>query len=224
MIDIKRILCPTDLSRDSDHALRYAVALVRAYQAQLTVCHFAGDAEGAGAMPSTPAGEIQQSELACGRSGDRTKELFESSLLDFLEPEAFADLDWEGLLIEGEDAGEAITRTASNYASDLIVMRSRRRPHRAAILGSTAESVCRTAPCPVLVTHTDECDWLVPSSKSMSLKRVLVPYDFSDHSESMLAEEETALVADRRVSRRPPSGVLGQARPSGAGRSGPAGT
>ena len=76
--------------------------------------------------------------------------------------------------------------TAAEHAADLIVMRSRRRPHRAAILGSTAESVCRTAPCPVLVTHTDERDWVEPITGSMNLRRVLVPYDFSDYSELAL--------------------------------------
>jgi nucleotide-binding universal stress UspA family protein len=186
MIDIKRILCPTDLSTKSDQALRYALALVRAYEAQLMVCYFSGGVQGAGAMPYTPAGAIQPSELAHGTLGGRTNEIFEGALLNFLAREALADLDWQGLLIEGEDVGEAITRTASEYAADLIVMRSRRRPHRAAILGSTAESVCRTAPCPVLVTHTDERVWVQPITRSISLQRVLVPYDFSDYSELAL--------------------------------------
>jgi len=65
-------------------------------------------------------------------------------------------------------------------------MRSRRRPQRAALLGSTAESVSRSAPCPVLVTHTDERDWVQPLSDSITLQRVLVPYDFSDYSELAL--------------------------------------
>ncbi|MGH9883550.1 MAG: universal stress protein, partial [Pyrinomonadaceae bacterium] len=112
--------------------------------------------------------------------------LFESALLNFLSPKALGGLNWQGLLIEGEDVGEAIARTASECAVDLIVMRSRRRPHRAALLGSTAESVCRTAPCPVLVTHTDERDWVQPLTRSISLQRVLVPYDFSDYSELAL--------------------------------------
>lgn len=137
-------------------------------------------------MPYLPAGAIQQSEPAHGTAAGRTNQIFEGALLSFLAREALADLDWQGLLIEREDVGEAITRTASAYAADLIVMRSRRRPHRAAILGSTAESVCRTAPCPVLVTHTDERDWVQPLTKSITLQRVLVPYDFSDHSELAL--------------------------------------
>ena len=65
------------------------------------------------------------------------------------------------------------------------MMRSRRRPHRAALLGSTAESVCRNAPCPVLVLHHDEREF-VNDELRVDLKRVLVAYDFSDYSELAL--------------------------------------
>jgi len=61
-------------------------------------------------------------------------------------------------------------------------MRSRRRPHRAALLGSTAESVCRNAPCPVLVMHHDQREF-VNDELRVNLKRILVAYDFSDHAE-----------------------------------------
>jgi nucleotide-binding universal stress UspA family protein len=179
MIDIKRILCPTDLSTDSDQALRYGLALTRAYESKLIICHRAADSERAGAadLHEGPAGNSLTQEKA---------KIFQGALLKFLAPQALGGLDWQALLIEGDDVGEAITRTASECAADLIVMRSRRRPHRAALLGSTAESVCRTAPCPVLVTHTDQRDWVQPLSKSISLQRVLVPYDFSDYSELAL--------------------------------------
>ncbi len=179
-MDIKRILCPTDLTTNSDQAMRYALALTRAYESKLIICYRAADGEIAGSAA------ILEGPTANSLAQDKAKEIFERALLKFQAPEALVGLDWQGLLIEGEDVGEAITRTASEYAADLIVMRSRRRPHRAAILGSTAESVCRTAPCPVLVTHTDERDWVQPLSKSMSLQRVLVPYDFSDYSELAL--------------------------------------
>src|SRR6185369_2954294 len=36
---IKRVLFPTDLSPESDLALRYAVALARTYAARLYICH-----------------------------------------------------------------------------------------------------------------------------------------------------------------------------------------
>ena len=39
MIKVERILCPTDLSTESDEALRYAVALARIYEAKLFLLH-----------------------------------------------------------------------------------------------------------------------------------------------------------------------------------------
>ncbi len=39
MIKVERILCPTDLSTESDEALRYAVALALAYEAELLLLH-----------------------------------------------------------------------------------------------------------------------------------------------------------------------------------------
>lgn len=177
MINVKRILCPTDLSTGIDQALRYALALTSAYDAQLTMCYRPAD------------GEIFHADAILGKdflAPAAGKQLFENALLRFLEPEDLTLLNWKGLLIAGDDVGDAIARTASECAADLIVMRSRRRPHRAALLGSTAESVCRTAPCPVLVTHTDERDWVQPLTRNISLQKVLVPYDFSDHAELAL--------------------------------------
>lgn len=85
------------------------------------------------------------------------------------------------IVAAADDIGEAIMTQAQAENVELIVMRSRRRPHRAALLGSTAESVCRNAPCPVLVMHNDEDEHV-----SNQLKRVLVAYDFSDYSELAL--------------------------------------
>ncbi len=180
MINIRRILCPTDLSTNSDQALRYALALTRAYEAELTICYRPDGVELAGAVA------IQEGTVAGSPVPEQARQIFERALHKFLAPDDQAELDWQGLLIHGEEVGEAITLTASECAADLIVMRSRRRPHRAALLGSTAESVCRSAPCPVLVTHTDERDWVQPLSRDITLQRVLVPYDFSDYSELAL--------------------------------------
>jgi nucleotide-binding universal stress UspA family protein len=180
MIDIKVILCPTDLTPDSDQALRYALALTRAYESKLVSCYCVADGRRGGAST------IPEGAKAVSVTQEKAKPLFERALLRFLAPEALMALNWQGIRTEGEDVGEAITGTASECSADLIVMRSRRRPHRAALLGSTAESVCRTAPCPVLVTHSDERDWVQPLTRSISLQRLLVPYDFSDYSELAL--------------------------------------
>lgn len=166
---IESILCPTDLSPDSDEALRYAVALSRAYDAELILLHC--DTSERSTDTNAHDAAVQTSKQALVRySGDAD----------------LNGLEWKSVIITSDDVGEAITHQAAILKVDLIVMRSRRRPHRAALLGSTAESVSRTAPCPVLVMHTDERDWVTGSEAKIDLKRVLVAYDFSDYSELAL--------------------------------------
>jgi nucleotide-binding universal stress UspA family protein len=156
MINIKRILCPTDLSPHSGKAVRYALALARAHDAEVIFFHCTLDLDG--------------------------EEKLTASVSKHLDP---ADTHWRVIATTATDVGEAIMLRAQVENVDLIVMRSRRRPHRAALLGSTAESVCRSAPCPVLVMHNDEQE-LVGNELTMNIRRVLVAYDFSDYSELAL--------------------------------------
>src|SRR6185503_20804210 len=133
LMKIECILCPTDLSPDSDEALRYAIALSRAYNAELILLH------------------CDLSEKSPAIDHDDAAEAIRAALDAHSGVNGLEGLDWKSLVVTGDDAGETIAREAAIYGVDLIVMRSRRRPHRAALLGSTAESVSRTAPCPVLV-------------------------------------------------------------------------
>lgn len=167
---IECILCPTDLSPDSDEALRYAIALSRGYNAELILLH------------CDPIGD----GLATPNTHDKAAQGIREALEQHSGATGLAGLEWKSLVVNCDDTGAAIVREAARYGVDLIVMRSRRRPHRAALLGSTAESVSRTAPCPVLVMHTDERDWVSGFDTKIELKRVLVAYDFSDYSELAL--------------------------------------
>src|SRR5829696_5909875 len=156
MINIKRILCPTDLSLYSGTAVRYALALARAHDAELILLHCTDDADG--------------------------EEKLAASVMDYIEP---SDSHWRFAIAPASEVAETIMTRAQAENVDWIVMRSRRRPHRAALLGSTAESVCRSAPCSVLVMHNDEREF-VSDGLRVNLKRVLVAYDFSDYSELAL--------------------------------------
>jgi nucleotide-binding universal stress UspA family protein len=167
---IECILCPTDLSPDSDEALRYAIALSRAYNAELILLHC----------------DLSNDGLAIPAAHDEAAHAIREALQKHSGSTDLAGLDWKSVVVTSDDAGATIAREAAIYGVDLIVMRSRRRPHRAALLGSTAESVSRTAPCPVLVMHTDERDWVTGSDTKIELKRILVAYDFSDYSELAL--------------------------------------
>ena len=167
---IERILCPTNLSPESDEALRYAIALSRAYAAELVLLHC--EAMGEGVV------RFQDYESA--------NKSIEAALKKHAGHSGIRGVRWRSLVVNCDDVGETISNEAATCGIDLIVMRSRRRPHRAALLGSTAESVSRTAPCPVLVMHADERDWVSEAKAEIELKRVLVAYDFSDHSEIAL--------------------------------------
>lgn len=169
MIKLERILCPIDLSEDSERTLRYAVALARAYGAKLIVCH-----RPKSPADSEPALTAIQTLVVAGET---------------LPEDARSDtppVEWESVLLDGSHLGTIITREAELRRADLIFMRSRRRPFAAALLGSTAEAVSRLAPCSVLVMHADELEWLDSATGAISLKRVLVAYDFSSHSQLAL--------------------------------------
>ncbi len=97
------------------------------------------------------------------------------------------ELDWYGLLRPNvHHIGNTIVREAIVQQIDLIVMRSRRRPRAAVLLGSTAETVCRNSPCPVLVTHPLEREWVSMSTGEIDLKRILIAHDFSPDSETAM--------------------------------------
>lgn len=174
MINIERILCPTDFSTESAESLRYAVALTRAYDASLLLLHCT--------KCKTERDESERQHVSV-----ETALKFEQSLIDRIRVGTLCNLKWEALAIDDvEHVGPAITHQAKKHRADLIVVGSRRRPHRAALLGSTAETVCRTAPCPVLVTHLREREWVGFSTGEIDLNRVLVAHDFSNGSELAL--------------------------------------
>lgn len=175
MIKLERILCPIDLSlsKASDEALRYAMAFARTYEAKLYVTYCAE-----GVSPDS-ARELKA-------TWSDLEEVFKSSLARY-GGDGASGAHWECVVTGGEAAADAITREASERKVNLIVMGSRRRPLRAALLGSTAETVCRTAPCPVLVTHPQQRGWVGTVAGEINLRRVLIGEDFSAGSKLALA-------------------------------------
>ena len=175
MMKIDRILCPTDLSTESDEALRYAVALSRTYDAKLIMLH---------CNQEEPLAE----ETEDVKLNSQIARLFAASLAPHFGMATMKELDWHGLLRTNvHNIATAIVREAVVQNVDLIVMRSRRRPRAAVVLGSTAEAVCREARCAVLVTHPLEQEWVSMSSGEIDLNRVLIAHDFSRDSENALS-------------------------------------
>src|SRR5215831_6509634 len=123
---IERILCPTDLTADSEAALRYGATLARAYDAQLVLMH------------CQPAAASPESNIGVG---PRQVLVLDATLHRYASGIEIRKWHWQSKVVTCEDPGDCITREASRFGADLIIMRSRRRPHRAALLGSVAESV-----------------------------------------------------------------------------------
>lgn len=167
-IIFERILCPIDLTPDSDESLRYGIALARAYGARLFVIN---------CVDYAISGPLEREHI---------KHLLDAAVRKHLRLPVSDDFIWQTLLVDG-DPKTSIPQEAAERRIDLIVMRSRRRPYAAALLGSTAESVCRTAPCPVMITHPREQDWAGGTTNEIGLRRVLVAYDFSSDSELALS-------------------------------------
>lgn len=163
---INSILCPTNLSPSSDEALRYGVAFARAYNAKLYLCYVA---ENSKLMPL-----------------EEVNRFFVDSIAPYISETDLPWLNWEGIITNGEPE-QVIVETAKEKQVDLIIMRSRRRPYAAMLLGSTTEAVCHTAPCPVLVTHQQEREWVDISTQEINLKKILIAYDFSKHADLALA-------------------------------------
>ncbi len=174
MLRIERILCPIDFSQGSDEALRYAVALARAYGAKLLL------------LNCTKFNSVNEKSEST-HLGLETVIAFQKTLCRHLGLASLNQIDWEPLAIKSvKDVGEAITHQAAKHHVDLIVMRSRRRPYAALLRGSTAETLSRAAPCPVLITHPREREWVGLSTGEIDLQRILVAYDFSSDAEVAL--------------------------------------
>ena len=172
-VNFQRILCPTDLSRESEEGLRYAVVIAHSYGAKLFVCH---------------SNEVMKTAVAPTDQMIReaVEEQVARTLTPFVDAVGTFGLDWEPVVTSGGRPAEAIVREAAGRKVDLIVMSSRRRPRAAVLLGSTAEAVSRHAPCPVLVTHPPEGRRRAVAPLLVAPRRVLIAYDFSVDSELAL--------------------------------------
>ena len=144
-MEIRTILLPTDFSECGNYALSYAASLARTFKASIICVNVI--------EPIVPtvgySGLTEHMQIA-----DITEQLEDSAereLPKLAEGDVCAGLDVEELVVHGEAASE-IVRVAADRQVDLIVISSHGRTGLGRILfGSTAESVVRHAPCPVLV-------------------------------------------------------------------------
>jgi nucleotide-binding universal stress UspA family protein len=145
MMEIRSILLPTDFSECANYALSYATSLARSAGASLLCVHVI--------EPVVPTvGYTGMAEpLPIADISDQLEGSAERELPKIAEADECAGLNVEEVIAHGDAASE-IVRVARERGVDLIVIASHGRTGLGRMLfGSTAESVVRHAPCPVLV-------------------------------------------------------------------------
>jgi nucleotide-binding universal stress UspA family protein len=136
---VRAILVPTDFSETSEEALRYAAQIALTLGAQLYLMHVPGRT-GEHFEASFPVGGFDTTARA--------------RLASFLTTQEIERLRPEYALRTGSPADE-IVRYADARDVDLIIMGTHGRSGLAhALMGSVAEQIVRTAPCPVLVVRS----------------------------------------------------------------------
>jgi nucleotide-binding universal stress UspA family protein len=149
MVAIERILVPHDFSETSAAAVVYGVALARTFGAALHFLH----------VGERVRFEMDM-EFPLGLDG--MSEAERERLLTIVSPADQAALAPQFEVRVGNPAAE-IVAYASEAQVDLIVMGTHGRGMLGhALMGSVAEQVVRTAPCPVLTVRAPQHPQAVP--------------------------------------------------------------
>jgi universal stress protein A len=153
-IRLQKILLPTDFSNYSAAATKYACELATKFDAELHILHVLETH-----LVSTPTFGFG---LDLPKYVSESKAAAEKSLTSVLDPEWSAGRTVVMVVIEGSPKVE-IVAYARKHNIDLIVLATHGRSGLAHVLmGSVAESVVRTAPCPVLTVRPEGHQFVMP--------------------------------------------------------------
>ncbi len=149
MIQVKKILFPTDFSRRGNRALVHSLRLAKKYKAELHMLH---------AMvlwdddPHNPAYHFPNKE----ELQTRLKEAATARMTADLEESEVEDLVIKQVQERGMTPAETILRYASENDIDLIIMGTHRRRRIGHLFGSVVEEVVRSASCSVFTIRQEK--------------------------------------------------------------------
>jgi len=164
---IRHVLAAVDFSPPSKQALKYALSFARSFDAEVSLLHVTERIGfGIGDETSAQLGEAnEQFETA------------RKNLRALTSSSSFAGLRKSNVLIRQGLAPHQIVEVAKELDVDLIVLATHGYTGwRRLCVGSTAEHVVRTAPCPVL---TVRAKFRGANPEKIRPRRILVPTDFS---------------------------------------------
>ena len=169
-LSLKNILFPTDFSPASRAALPFARTLAQIYGSTILLAH---------SMPPEPRLEVvfdrvpEQDDMVWNDA----RKKFEF----FLHSCSFGTAPWKPLLDRG-DLDQVIPAMIQQHDVDLVVLGTHgRRGVSKLILGSSAEKIYRSAPCPVLTIGPR-----AHGTAEWKIRRILCPVEISEDPDPVL--------------------------------------
>ncbi len=176
MLQISKILHPTDFSKCASHALPHTIDLAERFGAELHLLHAIVLHEGDPGNAAHPFPNMEELYRVLEEHADAQ---MKTTLAAHHEP----GFKIKRAQLRSISAAGAILDYAAEMDIDLIIMGTHgRRGLRRLLLGSVAEELVRLAPCPVL-TVPERTDKTVPGR----VRKIVVPVDFSEHARLALA-------------------------------------
>jgi nucleotide-binding universal stress UspA family protein len=158
MITLNRILVATDFGEAAEAALNYGRALARVFGASLTVLHVAEDLLTASFGIEGYVGGYPDFQRSIEEGARKQLE-------SLLSDEDRTELGAIPVLRTSGSPALTIVNYARDVHADLIIMGTHGRGAMAHLLmGSVAERVVRTAPCPVLTVKHPEHEFVLPDA------------------------------------------------------------
>jgi nucleotide-binding universal stress UspA family protein len=173
---LNRIAVATDFSGGAAAALAQALWLGDRYGAEVTLVHVLTDVRSAMSQMASESrwqlvtGDIEQFETALRRKADER-------LAGVIAAQGSVSTKLSAITLLGEPATELV-HLIQKEEFDLVVVGTRGlSAMKRFLIGSTAERLVRTCPCPV---------WVVRTEQPGALRSILAPVDLSPVSEKVL--------------------------------------
>ena len=178
MLEIRRILCPTDLSDIAPRTFENALALARFHRAEVELLYVS--------EPLLPGTGFSRVRIRPGASSTRPFAGASARRSTRSSPRsAPGAVSVTPKVVEGRVVAELLAR-ARSWPADLIVMGTHGRGgFERWVLGSVTEKVLRQAPCPVLTVPPPAIG--VHPEGSVLFRRIVCPVDFSPASLAALS-------------------------------------
>ncbi len=170
----RKILVPTDFSRDANRAVYYAAYFSEPYESEVILLHVVSLFEH---DPNNPQHNFPNIDEVY-----RSLETIATEQMDQIRQD-HSHVQIRKEMIRGVSPAEEIINFARENQVDLIVMGTHGRSGLSHfLLGSVAEKVIRHMHCPVMTIRYIHGD----TGRAPRLKRIVVPIDFSAYSKQAL--------------------------------------